>query len=512
MKKTQLLHPFIFLTASLTYLYAASSVIASPDQAIRSFILLHALLLLLVFPAYWLTRDWNWAGLLLSVIAVAFFSSALFFQAVLIVVATISVFRFAYLYLRKIPMRNFRADILLNISGSALLVLILFASVSRSGISISDLPHIQWDDRALPASLVAQDESPDIYYVVLDGYAREDVLNELYGYDNSEFIEALEARGFFIPADARSNYPKTALSIASTLNMNYILELVPWLKDKDTHYWWLTSPLVRQSDTHRMLENIGYRTYSITTGWGPTEIPTADEYNKPRAVVINDFESVLLAQTPLRLLTPVLAESTYLPSFNAHRELVLFNLETLENISTQSTTPKFVVAHILAPHPPFVFDEQGNALTPNYRYSLNDATDIAITDDEYRAQYVAQMKYLNKKILDMVDEVLENSSTPPIIILQADHGPGMLTDFASADETCLRERFSIFAAYHLPGDEPPAIPADITPVNLFRIIFNGYFGTDFGPLPRKHYYMENSIHLFKHQDVTDRVDTCAQIP
>lgn len=35
-------------------------------------------------------------------------------------------------------------------------------------------------------------ELPDIYYIILDGYGRADVLSSIHGFDNSEFIHALE--------------------------------------------------------------------------------------------------------------------------------------------------------------------------------------------------------------------------------------------------------------------------------------------------------------------------------
>jgi hypothetical protein len=83
-----------------------------------------------------------------------------------------------------------------------------------------------------------------------------------------------------------------------------------------------------------------------------------------------------------------------------------------------------------------------------------------------------------------------------------------MTDFFSAENSCLRERFSIFAAYYLPDAGKDIIPDDITPVNLFRIIFNQYFGADFMVLPNLYYYT-NGVLLFQSEDVSEKVDTCA---
>jgi hypothetical protein len=45
-------------------------------------------------------------------------------------------------------------------------------------------------------STIAQ--TPDVYYIILDGYGRQDVLQREYGFDNSEFINALQSRAFYV--------------------------------------------------------------------------------------------------------------------------------------------------------------------------------------------------------------------------------------------------------------------------------------------------------------------------
>jgi len=84
-----------------------------------------------------------------------------------------------------------------------------------------------------------------------------------------------------------------------------------------------------------------------------------------------------------------------------------------------------------------------------------------------------------------------------------------LTDFRSPTSTCLKERFSTFAAYYLPGVDKSAVPDDITPVNLFRVIFNEYFDTDLPLLDRKHYFSNGITKIYNETDVTSQVDTCS---
>lgn len=508
MKKITFLNPFLFAFASIGSIFFVSSVIASPDQAIRPLLVFWAILILLIYPVYWVTRDWHWASILLSVIVVSFFTPSKLFQAEIATLGLAIFCYLAYLYIKRCRLRSYHMVNILNFV-SILFVVIIMAGIlnKASGLSISDIPQYNWNNKTMPAELVAREDQPDIYYIVFDGYGRADILDEYYDYNNSEFIERLRAKGFIIPPRARSNYPKTILSIPSTLNMNYISALAPDLQNKDTYYWWLMTPLIDHSDVQNMLEKIGYHSYSITTGWGLTDNPSTDFYYQPNHLVVNDFETMVLSITPLNFIIPLLSRIAYFPSFNDHRDLVLYNFSTLSAISKQ-VGHKYVFAHIISPHPPFVFDENGDALTPNYRYSFNDANDIALTDEEYREGYIKQLRFLNIQIEMLVDEILLNSKTPPIIILQADHGPGMLTDFRSSANTCLKERFSIFSAYYLPGKSGDVISDDITLVNSFRIVFNEYFDTNFDILPRYHYYYQDTIYLFHSEDVTSIVDTC----
>ena len=90
--------------------------------------------------------------------------------------------------------------------------------------------------------------------------------------------------------------------------------------------------------------------------------------------------------------------------------------------------PKLVFAHIVSPHPPFVFDENGQALEPSSPYSMNDGDDYKGTLEEYRAGYPGQVRFVNRQLQQVVDALLAQSEAPPLIIIQGDHGPGMSLD------------------------------------------------------------------------------------
>src|SRR4030043_2196427 len=42
------------------------------------------------------------------------------------------------------------------------------------------------------------DKQPDIYYIVFDAYARDDILKKFYKYDNLDFLGYLSRKGFYV--------------------------------------------------------------------------------------------------------------------------------------------------------------------------------------------------------------------------------------------------------------------------------------------------------------------------
>ena len=196
----------------------------------------------------------------------------------------------------------------------------------------------------------------DVYFIVLDGYARADILQELYEFDNSEFISELERQGFVVPDAAVSNYPATHLSIPSMLNMDYIQNFAPGMENN--YQRWLMSPFIDHSRVRAWLEQQGYTAVSISTNWSITDNATTDTYFQPYPVMLNDFEGFLLDSTPLNLFQPLLRTFASVPSFETQRRVILYNFESLARLP-DIRGPKFVIAHIIAPHPPFVFDENG---------------------------------------------------------------------------------------------------------------------------------------------------------
>jgi hypothetical protein len=368
---------------------------------------------------------------------------------------------------------------------------------------------VDWEsyNKALPSSAkvptldtgALNGKLPDIYFIILDGYGGEEMLQKYYQYDNSEFIDFLEETGFTVPGKTHSNYAKTSTSIPSTLNFDYIENIAPGLED--SVFWWLMEPFLRESRVQLSLKQAGYQSISIATDWDITNNTEADIYYNPYAFHMTQFEGSLIDKTQLKIFKPLLSKIAFVPSFKAHHDLIQYNFDTLAKIP-QIPGPKFVFAHIVAPHPPFVIGDHGQHTEPPYSFTFNDGDNFPGTSADYIIGYKNKLEYTNAELKKTIDAIISQSEIPPIILIQADHGPGLLTDFSSSANTCLEERFSIFAAYYLPNLDHNPLPDEFTPVNLFRIIFNEYFNTNLPLLENRSFFYEGTIKIYQTEDIT----------
>jgi hypothetical protein len=312
---------------------------------------------------------------------------------------------------------------------------------------------------------------PDIYYLIVDGYARSDVLQELYSLDNTSFLEDLEDRGFVVLKRSQSNYPQTYLSLASSLNMSYLDGLTdtvgPTFSDRRPLRY-----LIDNGSVIHLLRRVGYRFVLISSYFSATkENPQADQ-RVCETVGLNPVLNNTIAMSPLALSRPVQRFQ-----HEVYRRQVLCGLRMLGDLAGLSG-PKFVFAHIIAPHPPFVFGANGEERVPAGPLLLNDGGRDAFSAVQYRSGYRDQLTYLNARLLQVVDTILAQSATPPVIILQADHGPGSMLDVENPEHTNMTERLAILSAYLVPKDQRGLFYDSMTPVNTFRVLFNANLGTN----------------------------------
>jgi hypothetical protein len=223
------------------------------------------------------------------------------------------------------------------------------------------------------------------------------------------------------------------------------------------------------------LEELGYETIAFETGFPATEIVNADSYlahESPRRSplgAITGFEELFIRSSALVVLLDGFTafSDSPIPQLETferwRRDNILFILESLERLAS-TRGPKFVFAHIVSPHEPFVLGANGEFI---YSPAIDHRGDGKFTDAHFEA-YGIQASYLANRMIGIVDAILSTAGTPPVIIIQADHGP---------DLSVAEDRSKILNAYYFPGAADEIYPT-ITPVNTFRLVLNSILGSD----------------------------------
>ncbi len=369
------------------------------------------------------------------------------------------------------------------------------------GLSLFNAIYFKWQDPTLaqnpllePADLAAPvqpvAEAPNIYYIIVDAYARQDVLQKRYGFDNADFIGFLEEQGFAVASDGFSHYSQTALSVASTLNMAYLNETFGSLDGVTTSMLGAAAMIKHNRLMHR-LKGYGYHTIAFQTGYHLTEMYTAD------TVIESDdwftgqaLSDLLIHMTPIAGVFGNRLRKRFGHRWQRDRVLRIFN-DLPE--TTAYPAPRFVFAHLVIPHPPYIFRADGTFDPPDGPFLLASPYDRASDP-----RYVEQLQFVNAQLRTTLTRLIAQDPEG-IIVLQSDHGPGALEDETAADSVKVRHKMGILHAIRDPALPPAAAPP--APANLFRGVLNRHLQTDFSLLPERSYY-SSYTRPFYFQDVT----------
>lgn len=374
-------------------------------------------------------------------------------------------------------------------------------------------------------------EKPDIYYIVLDRYTNNKVLNKQFNFDNSKFTSYLKNNNFFVNEQANSNYPYTTMSISSTLNAQYTNELVAPFKNNEVQSRTLYHNLIRQSSVVKALKKEGYKYHAIGSGYGATnkaplaeidymyefQLDLAGTKKRLRGVEMLEFKKSIyyrFAQVPGASWWPLKSVES------GHVEEVRKQLNYLDELAaTEEQGGRFIFAHILVPHEPFVFNGDG---------SLTSYPGTGSTGRPVKEKYTEQLKFINAQLQELIDKIHDRSGKKAVVILNSDEGPypqimndsfkkPQAADQGDIDSILkdedMREwsddwiamKFGIQQAVHIPRATKEDL-SKLSSVNLFRIILNRYAGYNLEYLPQCHFGITNgSQNEFNYADITNRL-------
>ena len=330
---------------------------------------------------------------------------------------------------------------------------------------------------------------PDIYYIVFDEYGGTSTMRDFFHYNLNPLMQWLTKKGFVVPPESATNYPRTELSIASSMNMRYL----EFLTDKLGPNTGNEAPIItllRHAQIGTIMKSLGYNYIHIGSWWNPTQVAANANVN-----LVNrgesDFSNLLLQQTAISQVTG--------SGFRSEAwRTTMWELWTTLHLG-KYPGPRFVFTHIVCPHNPLVFQRNGRLLPEAQMDAEGEAK--AYTDQHY---------WVDQQIKKLVT-ALQNKppGQQPVIVLQADEGPypGEPTAWpANPPANQLEMKFDILNAYYMPGVPRSVVWPTITPVNTFRLILDQYFHAGLPRLPDQEYTFVNvQHHLYDFRDVTSLV-------
>lgn len=388
----------------------------------------------------------------------------------------------------------------LGISVCSLYAFLVFSPAQKDEIP-SSLAQLQFSPLKVNQAALQDRAKPDVYLIVLDAYGRSDELARVLSYDNSDFIRGLEAAGFFVADKATSNYAQTLLSLPSLLNLDYLSDVLAPVSRKAKNRAPLRN-LLRTSRVVASLQELGYEFVFIGSGYAGTEMPQAQR-QEGLSLDPGEFGNLLVTQSPLPTIARhISAAKLRYWQYALHRERLRVAFDKLAQ-NGQSSVPRFVLAHILAPHPPFVFGPQGEAVNADRVFGFHDGNQFRGSREEYRKGYAGQARWVEQQALASIKSILQHSPNA-IIILQGDHGSGLQLNWRNGARTDLRERMSILNAYRVPEEIRKQLYSSVTPVNSFRLVLNYLADMQLELLPDKNYFSVID-RPYAFVDVTERV-------
>ena len=386
------------------------------------------------------------------------------------------------------------ATLALNAFTLLLVAMTLFSIVPYESHRVAAQGHTSPDAGTPITSTKVPDR--DIYLIVLDSYGSHWSIEHRFGIADDELPTWLARQGFQVVPGARTNYRATDFSLASMFSMQMLDEysVDPGRDSGDRTA--AISRLLRPADAAFLKAN-GYTYYHLGSWWGPTQTDELADVNLSWQHD-TEFESVLRQSTMLPAIDRLLGNTggegdEFRDGARATAEFQFRQLQRLPSVPGR----KFVFAHILLPHPPYVFDAKGGIVIK------------ATAQTEPEAQlYANLLQYTDSQVEQAVSALLAGpSESDPIIIIVGDEGPLLCRNVDCNDGSVRRLgiRFGVLAAFYLPDQPAGFFPPDLSLVNTFRMLFSSYFGADLPSLPNRSYDWPDNEHIYDFHDITDQL-------
>jgi hypothetical protein len=332
---------------------------------------------------------------------------------------------------------------------------------------------------ALP--LTARNRS-NVYWIVLDGYPRADVLKQFFDFDDTPFLNSLRDLDFTVYDHAVASFPETGFSISSTLSLGLLVDetgspsKIPPMRD-------LAQRVRGRNVVVSTLRAMGYRYIHFQNGYDeltqcPMEGAVCIRGNAGHWLQFDEFDLALLSKTPL-IDAITLGNGLKIDETPFARGAVSDLTDRLAEVQAHGA-PFFLYGHILAPHPPIRFRQDCSLRPAEPDLQRWDATD--------KPAFLEQLACVNREALDLVGRIV-GGDPQAIVVVQSDHGTAFRGQFKLLrddpdghgetfrgelakpydgwDDQDVKERFGALSAIRMPAACAEEAAGSVDLVNTF---------------------------------------------
>ena len=371
---------------------------------------------------------------------------------------------------------------------SPILVLIIFNLISifsNSGQPSDEVVFVT-DNREMPQLHQNNADSfPDFYLIILDEFATSKTIEDDFGHilEDQNFFKN---EGFFVAQNTKVRYADTGWSLPTLLNLAYFSDPLNqetyWncvrsrnrvCSHEEEKFRQANSMLYKKWGDNFLMKYLKHKGYFINVFEGvskfiPVKFELADRHVSPRFVGTFDI-SKLNKLIGFDIINPFTVElinnSLFKLPYSYFNDVYITKhlIEVLKSPLIERNQPQFTLAHIVCPHPPYVFDSKGN-IKPMFHNLQNK-----------KNAYLEQYLYILNEIKEVVRKIKKQSNNEAVIVIQSDHGPRPhMANLPEYDQA-----FDIFNAVYFPDGDYKNLYDSIGQPNTLRVVLNKYFDDNF---------------------------------
>lgn len=296
---------------------------------------------------------------------------------------------------RKLPVASW-----LMTTSLSLLIVMLASAVVSGAISVRDFRAVP------PVNPGNNDDLPNIHVLLLDGYPRTDVLEEVFGIDNSGFVRRLERLGFDHYPDASVTVPYTERTLLSMMSgdASDVTQTGP------AGHRELLRRIAEGAATER-LRSLGYELLTIRPPIGHVSFVG---WNAVDTGQLTEFELALMEKSGLAPL--------FVGWITAQQsERIEESLAAASNLASNERR-QVVLTHLMSPHPPFLYpDAFVPGCWPGCTLYASNINAMGITKDQYASRLDDHLDVLNELVLRSVAGIV-SADPEAVVVVMSDHG------------------------------------------------------------------------------------------